>query len=453
MFALNRYKQQYIKTIKLATPAVISNVGQVVVQLVDNAMVGRIGTLPLAAVSFGGTIFFLVFVFSMGLTMGTTPLVGNSFSRRNHKESARYLQNGLLLFVICGVFISLLQLVTIPLIDHMGQPQEVVDMAVPYYRYLVFSLLPFMIFSTCKQFLEGIGNTKIAMIVMLSTNMLNVVGNYLLIYGNWGFPEMGAAGAGLSTMIARFCMPVLILGYMLNNTKLKRYFKFFSINKFGSRYIKSLLKVGTPISLQLLMECSVFGLIAIMMGWIGTTEIAANQIATLIGSLAFMMVLGVCAATTIRVSHEYGVGNLKLMNRSAIASFHIGFAWNIISATAIILLRDYIPMIFTSDPATIELASNLLIFIGIFQISDGIQCVAIGVLRGIKDVKSIMIVASISYLLIGVPTSYICAFVLGFGAPGLWIGTIIGLSVAAILLVSRYRRVYMQIRRARIIKL
>ncbi len=450
MFALKQYKHQYIQTIKLATPAVISNIGQVVVQLVDNAMVGRIGTVPLAAVSFGGTLFFLVFVFSMGLTMGTTPLVGETFSRGSHKESSRYFQNGLLLFIVCGVLISALQLLTIPLIDYMGQPQEVVELAVPYYRYLVFSLLPFMIFSNCKQFLEGIGNTKIAMIVMLSTNILNVIGNYLLIYGNWGFPEMGAAGAGLSTMIARFCMPILILVYMLNNVKLKRYFKFFSINKFNSRYIKSLLKVGTPISLQLLMETSVFGLIAIMMGWIGTTEIAANQIATLIGSFVFMMILGICAATTIRVSHEFGVGNLKLMNRAAIASFHIGFVWNVISATSIILLRDYIPMIFTSDPATIELASNLLIFVAIFQISDGIQCIAIGALRGMKDVKSIMIVATISYLIVGMPTSYICAFVFGLGAPGLWIGTITGLSLASVLLVLRYRKLYLQIRRARI---
>ena len=453
MFALKRYKHQYIQTIKLATPAVISNVGQVVVQLVDNAMVGTIGTVPLAAVSFGGTLFFLVFVFAMGLTMGETPLVGGAFARRNHKESARYLQNGLLLFILCGAFITALQLLTIPLIDHMGQPQEVVDVAVPYYRYLVFSLVPFMIFSTCKQFLEGVGNTKIAMIVMLSTNILNVIGNYLLIYGNWGFPEMGAAGAGLSTMIARFCMPILILVYMWKNTKLKKYFKFFSMNKFNSRYIKSLLKVGTPISLQLLMESSVFGLIAIMMGWIGTTEIAANQIATLIGSLAFMMVLGVCAATTIRVSHEFGAGNLKMMNRAAIASFHIGFVWNIISATTIVLLRNHIPLLFTSDPAAIELASHLLIFIAFFQISDGIQCIAIGVLRGMKDVKSIMIVATISYLLIGMPTSYVCAFVLGMGAPGLWVGTIIGLSIASVLLVLRYRKLYLQIRRARITEL
>ena len=453
MFALERYKQQYIKTIALAIPAIISNVGQVVVQLVDNAMVGQLGKVPLAAVSFGGSVFFPIFVFSMGLTMGLTPLVGEAYSRRNHKESARYLQNGLLIFLVCGLLITLFQLGTIPLISHMGQPQEVVDLAIPYYRYLVLSLLPFMLFSTSKQFLEGVGNTQIAMIVMLSTNLLNVLGNYLFIYGNWGFPEMGAAGAGLSTMIARFCMPILIWGYMLQNEKLKRYFKFFSMTKFNSRYIKSLLKVGTPISLQLSMECSVFVLVGIMMGWIGVTEIAGNQIATLIGSLAFMMVLGVCAATTIRVSHEFGAGNLKLMNRSAIASFHIGFAWNIFSATAIILLRDYIPMIFTDDAATIELASHLLIFIAIFQISDGIQCIAIGVLRGMKDVKSIMIIASISYLLIGMPTSYICAFVLGFGAPGLWIGTIIGLSIASILLVLRYRGLYQKIRRSRITEL
>lgn len=445
MFVLNHYKRHYIQNLKLAAPVVIANIGQVIVQLADNIMVGKLGSLPLAAASFGGTLFFLLFIMAMGMTMGTTPLVGEAFAQGKHKESARYLQNGLLLATLFGGFISIIQVILIPLMDNMGQPQEVVDMAKPYYIYLVLSLIPFVIFSTCKQFLEGIGSTKIAMIVMLTTNLVNILGNYLFIYGNWGFPEMGVAGAGLSTLIARVCMPILILVYMLNSDKVRRYFKFFAKTKFSSRYIKSLLKVGTPISIQIFMECLTFGLIAIMMGWIGTREIASNQIASLIGSIAFMMVLGIEAATTIRVSHEFGAGNLKQMNRAAIASFHICFVWNIITATVIILFRNQIPLLFIDDPEVVKLASNLLVFVAIFQISDGMQSIAVGVLRGMKDVKSVMIIAFISYLLIGIPISYTCTFVLDWGASGLWIGIIMSLSTAAILLGLRYRNRYRQL--------
>lgn len=442
MFKFRNYKQHYIQNLTLAAPVVLSQIGQVVVQLVDNAMVGQLGALPLAAVSFGGTVFFILFIFVMGITMGLTPLVGECYARGRHKESASYLQNAIVLYSITGVLAFGVQQLMIPLMPLLGQPEAVVEMAIPYYNFLVWSIIPFMLFAAFKQFLEGVGNTTVSMFVIITANLINVLGNYLFIYGNWGFPAMGAAGAGLSTLIARICMPLFIVSYFFYKERFRRYLNMFSWPRFDRRYIKSLLEVGFPISMQMVMEASAFCFTAIMVGWIGTNEISGNQIATVISNFAFMMVLGIAAATTIRVSHEFGAGNLKQMSRAATASFHITIVWNLITAILFVSFRHYIPLIFTSDPAVIEVASTLLLFVAVFQLSDGLQCIAIGVLRGMKDVKSVMVIAFFSYIVINLPVGYVCAFVFGWGAPGLWVGFICGLTIAATLLIRRYLKLY-----------
>lgn len=329
----------------------------------------------------------------------------------------------------------------------MGQPAEVVDMAIPYYKMIVWSVVPFMVFAAFKQFLEGIGNTKVSMFVIITANIINVIGNYIFIYGKWGAPEMGATGAGLSTLISRICMPLFVIFYFVYKDRFRRYFSMFSKSLFDRRYIKSLLNVGFPISMQMFMEASAFCLTSIMMGWIGAVEIAGNQIATVIANFAFMMVLGIAAATTIRVSHEFGVGNLRQMSRAATASFHISMVWNLFTAIMFITFRHVIPRIFTDDPAVLEVASTLLIFVAIFQLSDGLQCIAIGVLRGMKDVKSVMVIAFVSYIVVNLPVGYFCAFKLGWGAPGLWIGFIFGLTLASVLLITRYVTLYKKLKR------
>lgn len=441
MFFL-RYKEQYKATLTLAMPIVLTQVGQVTVQLVDNAMVGRLGAVPLAGVSFGGTVFFLTFIFVMGLAMGLTPLVGEQFSRNNYRQSAIYLQNAIVLYGIIAVLATLAQFSIIPLMYHMGQPVEVVDAAIPYFKYMALSVVPFMLFASFKQFLEGIGNTTANMIIIISANCVNVLFNYLLIYGKHGFPEMGVAGAGLSTFIARMCMPIFVVIYFYSKPSLKRYFSFFKRENFKMHWKKKLLSMGAPIGSQMLMEGSAFALTSLMMGWMGTVPIAANQIATIMSNFAFMIVVGISAATTIRVSHEYGRHNFKRLKLAANASYHIQFLWNTITALFFISLRYKIPLLFTSDPEVIEVAAHLLLFIAAFQFSDGIQTITVGVLRGMQDVKSIMVIAFFSYLVVNLPLGYLCAFTLGVGPGGLWIGIIFGLSLAAVLLRRRLKKQY-----------
>ena len=439
---LSIYKDQYKKSLRLAAPVMLSQVGVASVQLFDNAMVGQLGALPLAAVSFGGTVFFLIFIFVTGIAMALTPLVGVQYAQNNSRSVAVYFQNSILLFVIVGVLAALLQMALIPLMYKMGQPIEVVEMAIPYYEYLVWSLIPYMIFCSFKQFWEGIGNTSINMFIIITSNLINILFNWLLIYGNWGFPQMEAAGAGLATLISRVCMPVFAILFFAFKKQYKQYFQYFSMKEFGMNYVKPLLRIGFPISLQMLMEGSAFALTSIMMGWIGTIELAANQIALTVSNFAFMLVVGLGAATTIRISHEYGRGNFEELKKAANASYHLTLVWNTFTALVFISLREYIAQVFTTDPEVIQVASFLLIYVAAFQFSDGLQSISVSMLRGIQDVKIVMWIAFFSYIVINVPVAYLCAFVFGWGPGGLWVGFIFGLSIAAILLITRFQKQY-----------
>ncbi len=438
----DRYRDQYRRNLALAIPVVLSQAGQVVVQLVDNAMVGRLGALPLAAVSFGGSVFFMLMIVGVGISLGLTPLVGVSFSQRDHRSSAVYLQNAVLLYGILSLVLFGLSQAIVPFMHRMGQPPEVVEMAIPYFNYIAWSLIPLLLFLAFKQFLEGVGNTRVAMTIIISSNLVNIVFNYLFIYGKFGFPEMGAAGAGLATLISRIITPVWVILYFRRKASFNRYFTFFRWGNFAWKRIRALLTMGIPISMQMFMEGSAFVLTGIMMGWIGTYQIAGHQITTVISNLAFMIVLGIGAATTIRVSHEYGQGNPVALKLAATASYHIGLAWNVFTALVFILLRNYIPLLFTSDPEVVKVASTLLLFAAMFQISDGLQVISIGILRWLQDVKITTVIAFFSYIVINLPAGYFFAFVLGLGAPGLWMGLILGLSVAAVLLIRRFRRQY-----------
>lgn len=439
MFGIAKYKDQYRQNLRLAGPVVLSHAGIVLSQLIDTAMVGRLGTAELGGVSLGITLFMVFFIFCMGITVGLTPLVGEAYATQNHRASAAYLQNALVLYFVVGLVSLAAQLAAIPLLYHLRQPAEIISHAIVYYKYLIWSLVPLMIYFCLKQFLEGVGNTKTAMVAILASDGLKILLNWLLIYGNWGFPAMGVEGAGIAMLISRLAAPLMIAAYFIYKDTVRRYFRLFRADNFSWRNVGRLLGMGTPIASQMLMEYVAFGVATLMMGWIGTAQIGGNKIAMDMSTFAFMMIQGVAAATTIRVSFAYGRRDTAQLRLAANASYHIGIAWNLFTALLFILLRNHIPLIFTSDPQVIRIAAHLLVFAGIFQISDGLQVVTIGILRGLQDVKSIMRIAFVSYIVISMPLSYLCAFVLGFGAGGLWMGLIIGLSTAAVLLIRRLR--------------
>lgn len=439
-------RKTYADLLRLALPVMLTQLGQVVVQLCDNMMVGRLGALPLAGVSFGGTVFFIIFALAIGFTLGLTPLVGELFAQNRKEEVAGYLQNSIALYLTMGVIFVALLLAAVPLMHYLGQPEEVVEVAIPYFKYLAWSVLPFMLFASFKQFLEGIGNTKVAMTIVVISNALNILLNWVFIFGKFGAPELGAAGAGLSTLIARSVTPVMMIAYFLSKKEFRSYFDYFSWRKMmglsreGNRYCKELFRVGLPIAGHLTLENSAFCITSLMMGWIGTVEIAANQITTTMANVAFMMVVGIGSATTILTSHAYGARDRAQIKAVSRASYTVGLAWNTFTALSFILLRNHIPLLFTNDPEVVRTAGMLLIFCGLFQFSDGLQCISTGLLRGIKDVAVILRIALVAYVIINVPLGYLLCFVVGWGAPALWIGFIAGLTIAAVLLIRRFRR-------------
>ena len=453
LYRFSTYKEQYRQNLRLALPVVLTQLGQIFTQFTDNLMVGRYGgndPLPLAAVSFGGSVFFILFIASIGIAMGMTPLVGERYVQGDRIHSARLLQNGILFYGLLGVAMSAIQYAAIPLLYHMRQPADVVDMAIPYYKMLVWSMPPVMLFFAFKQFLEGVGNTRAEMYATIVANVANIGFNWIFIYGHWGFPEMGAEGAGLGTLLARVIGMAIMIGYFCARSRYRQYFEWFSWRGFSLRRIGELFRMGGPISLQMFLESSAFVGTGIMMGWFDKQTLSANQITMTIGNCAFMIVMSIGAATTIRVSHCYGARNFGELSLAARASYHLVLAWNALAAVLFISLRHVIPTLFTSNPEVIAITSQLLVLAALYQLSDGLQNVSVGILRGIQDVRIIMPIAFVSYWLLNLPVGYLLGFTLGMGPSGLFLGFSFGLSAAALLMILRIHHSVRRLRTAKV---
>ena len=308
-----------------------------------------------------------------------------------------------------------------------------------YYLLITISLIPFLIFCTEKQFLEGLGNTTVAMVISIAMNLLNVGLNYVFIYGHLGFPAMGATGAGIATLVSRSLLPVLFFIVIYFRKKWRWYLR--DRSRLPLRQtIKDVWQVGAPIGLQTWIETFTFTLTTIMVGWIGKEAIGAHQIALQISDLTFMLAVGVGSATTIRVSYQVGKGDLNAARMASNASIHLVLVMNSIGALLMISLRNYIPMLFTDDPAVIEIASTLILCAGFFQYADGMQCVGAAMLRGLTDVKRPMVYAFIAYIVVSLPVGLVCTFPLKMGAAGMWVGFIVALTLAAVLFNARFIR-------------
>lgn len=432
-------------------PIALSQLGYVVVQFADNAMVGSYGgddPLPLSAVSFGVMMSFVLFSLAMGITLGLTPVIGEHFARGEYRRTAHYLQSSLVSYPILGVIFMALQQLSVPLLYKLGQPVEVVDMAVPYYKLMGYSLPAIMLYGCFKQFLEGMGNTVTPMVIAVVTNAMNIVLNWVFIYGNCGCEAMGVYGAGLATLIARWASPVLIFIYFVVKGEYRDYLKLFSR---GVKYIKDtyrLLTIGVPLAGQMLLEGSAFVVTSVMMGWFGAEALAANQVAMTYGNAAFMLTIALGSAATIRVSHCYGLGDREKMRDVVISSSHLSAVWGAMVFISFIAFRGVLPRLFTPSEPVIALASQMIIWVGLYQISDAVQGTLIGVLRGMQDVKIIAGLSFVAYVLLNIPVGYLCAFTFGFDSTGLLAGYVVGLTTAAI---AYGIRVYRNLRSEKIV--
>ena len=438
--SIKTYFPFYKRNLAIAVPVMMSQIGQVIVQMADTMMVGRLGADELASVSFAGAIFSIGLLFFLGCAMGLTPLVGKSVSNGKHRESSGLFQNSFLFNLVFGLTVAAVLFIISFFMKHMGQTPRVVELGVPYFRIMLVSLIPLLFFTTFKQFLEGLGSTKQAMIITITANALNIGLNYILIYGKFGAPALGVSGAAYATLISRIFMPLAFLVLFLKNSSLRRYFKFFCKNNFSKERFKELSKVGLPIGAQIFVEQLAFSFTAVMVGWLGAASLASHQVAMNISFMVFMILSGLSAATTIRVSHQFGRGAYADMRKAAHASYHLTLFSVSIIAILIVIFRHQIPALFTQHSDVITVSSNLLVIVSIYLIPDGLQVVSLGALRGLSDVKKPMIYASIAYLGINIPVGYFCGFVLGLGAIGVWIGFIFGLTTAMICFISRFEK-------------
>ena len=454
-YSFRTYLPYYKRNLKVAFPVMLTQLGAAMVGLADSIMVGHYGTADLAAVSFSNAIFFTVMVFAMGAVMGVTPLVGHVHGRlekllqqnapeeeiaHKHEQIASFLTNGLVFTGLMCMFSLMLLAPCISFLDMFGQEPEVVKCAKPYYTLIVLSIVPFLLFSFSKQFLEGLGNTLVAMLITLGCNLLNIGLNWVFIFGHCGFAPMGAEGAGWASLIARCLMPVCFLAAMMMKDEWRRYIRAVRIRLVTRREVEHLIAIGTPIGLQSFAEAFLFTASFIIIGWISKEALAAHHIANQMADLTFMLALGIGSATTIRVSHQLGKGDLHAVQMASRASVHLCLLMNTIGAAIMIFGRNYIPYIFTEDPEVVPIASTLLVIAGTLQYADGLQCIGAAMLRGIQDVRVPMRIALFAYIGVALPLGLVLTFPVGWGAKGMWIAFVIALAIPAVLFHVRFHK-------------
>jgi multidrug resistance protein, MATE family len=429
----------YKRILRLAVPVVMSQIGQVTVSLVDNMMVGHVGTSELAASAFANNVFLVGMFFGMGITYGLTPLVGKAFGNNQPVQVMQWLKNGIFTHLAAAFLLSGIMFGIYFLLPFLGQTSDVLELALPYYLLLCASYIPFMLFFSVKQFFEGIGNTKMAMQITLASNAVNIIVNYLLIFGKFGFPEMGLMGAGIGTLVSRIIMPLMFFIIIMKKPALKIYFTKAHAQPFSKKRIVSLLKIGVPIGFQIIVEMLTFSVGAVMMGWLGEIPLAAHQVAIGLASASYMVSLGISQATTIRVSHQLGQNDLKSLKMAVYASTHLVLLFMMAMGLIFVLAKDYLPLVFTTDPQVVAVASGLLVVAAIFQVFDGLQVIMLSTLRGMTDVKIPMFIAFAAYMIIGLPSSYVLTFKLNVGPIGIWYGFLVGLGIAGVLFFFRFK--------------
>lgn len=440
MILSEEYREHYRETLRVGTPVILGQIGHMVTALVDNAMIGHYSSVQLAASSLANTMFIMIYIFGVGLALGLTPLTGNALGKEKHAKIALYLKNANVIYPVTGAILMIFMFWSSYYFEYLNQPPEVVDYAVPYFRIISLSMIPFMYFLTLKQFTEGISLTKPAMYAGLAGNILNVILNYVLIYGEFGFPRLELNGAGIATAISRSLMGVFLIIIIYRHSSAKKYIKAMKRVHVTPKSIFELLKVGVPIALQFILEVSAFVGGTIIVGWVGTYSLAAHQIALSLAALTFLSATGIATAATIRISSFLGSSQIEEMKKAGNAAYILTFVFMTLTAIVFIFFGEYLAIVFSTDEEVIQIAVSLLVIAGFFQIVDGGQACGLGVLRGMADVKIPTLFVAIAYWVFGIPMSYYFAIELDLGPNGVWYGFVTGLSTAAILLYIRYKK-------------
>ena len=447
-FSFNRYTKEFRYNLSLAYPVIIGLLGHSFVQLVDNIMVGQLGTAELAAVSLGNSFFFVAMSLGIGFSTAITPLIAETDGANDVTSGRKVFIHGLILCAFLGLLLSSAVLVSKPLLYKMGQPEEVVELAYPYLEWIGISLIPLIFFQGFKQFSEGLSHTRPAMYATLLANVINVILNYFLIFGFWIFPKMGVEGAAVGSLFARCAMLVFMVLYVRFSSKFVAYVRQISFQKPKWELFRKIFKLGFPSALQMFFEVLFFTVAIWLSGFLGKNPQAANQIALNLSSITFMFAMGLGVTAMIRVGNQKGRKDIIRLREVAHSIFFLIFIFDVIFCLSFMILNNILPWIyldgsnpleFTNVNEVVEIASNLLIVSAFFQISDGIQAVVLGALRGLQDVNIPAWITFFSYGIFGIPISYYLGIQTDLGATGIWIGLLSGLTASALLLFIRFR--------------
>ena len=437
---LSKYTSEFKKNMHLAYPVMLGQLGHVLVGFADSIMVGELGPAPLAAVSLANSLAFIAFSIGIGFTFAITPLIAEAHTSNNVSRGKNYFQHGILMSLILSLVLCVVLFLMKPLMYKMSQPPEVLEYASSYFDIIIYSMVPMLIFQAYKQFSDGMSQTKYPMRAAIFANVINVILNYLLIYGKFGFPKMELIGAGLGTLISR----VLMLGFIMYIVHTKDVFAVFvdriRFSNFKKRFVVKVFNVGYPSALQMFFEVGMFAGGVILTGMIGTIAQAANQVSLNLATMTYMVAVGLSVTATIRVGNQKGLKDYVALKRIALSVLLLMFILDVFLAIGFVALKDILPMLYIDDAEVIQAAASLLIIAGLFQISDGIQVVFLGALRGLQDVKIPMWITFIAFWIVGLPVSYYLGLKTSLGALGVWIGMLVSLTISAIMLYLRFTK-------------
>lgn len=445
--ALSDYTREFKYNTKLATPVILGMLGHTMVAFVDNVMVGQLGTAELAAVSLGNSFMFIAMSLGIGFSTAITPLVAEADGENNFEAGKSAFKHGLFLCIVLGIALVLMVFAAKPLMYIMGQPPEVVDLAMPYLNLVAISLLPLIVFQGFKQFSDGMSMTKYPMYATFAANIVNVVLNYLFIFGKFGFPELGIVGAAIGTLASR----IILVGYLwfllAKKEKSKRFVTHIKIFTLAKPMLKKLLNLGFPSAMQMFFEVAIFTCAVWLSGVLGKNPQAANQIALNLASMTFMVAMGFSVAAMIRVGNQKGLKNYRELRRIAFSIVLLTSILAVVFAALFMIFNTALPKLYLDfdDPVlfadnfeVVSIASKLLSIAAVFQISDALQVVALGALRGLQDVKIPTIITFVAYWAIGFPVMYYLSIVTDLGSEGLWYGLLAGLTASGVMLFVRF---------------
>ncbi|MDG4945895.1 MATE family efflux transporter [Weeksellaceae bacterium KMM 9713] len=443
-------KEHLRKNFILAWPVMLTQAGQILVNVADNVMVGalggkhdhiqnpEIGKVALGAVSLGNALFFMIMVAAMGFSFAMSPLIAQADAKNNLKRGSAILSHGLVLNMIITVLLITVLLLVSPLMYQMGQPTDVVDAALPYLEIVGYSMIPLMIFQSFRQLSEGLSLTLVVAVATIIANLLNIFFNYGLIFGNFGMPRLEVEGAAYGTLISRILMVFTLLSAMWFHPKSRTYLSMIKFKNFQKVIFRKLIQLGIPTSLQMFFEVGAFAGAAFIVGMAGKDDLAAHQIALNLASISFMLCTGIAIAATVRVGNQLGLRDFHTMKRAGWSAFMMVAAFMTLAGIILILFRHQLPTLYIDNADVIVIAAQLLIVAALFQLSDGIQVVLLGALRGMQDVNIPTVITMFAYFVIAMPLGYYLTIERDMGAMGMWIALGIGLTISAVLLVLRY---------------